>query len=85
MNNAASHANSGGQIAIAIQEHAVSENPAAGPDGAGFRRDGAAYTLMARTVPQAVAFNLPGREGGALPEGPHGIRRVVAQLCGAGS
>jgi DNA (cytosine-5)-methyltransferase 1 len=39
-----------------IQERAVSENAAAGPDGAGFRTDGQAYTLEARTVPQAVAF-----------------------------
>jgi hypothetical protein len=36
MNNAASHANGGGQIAIAIQERAVSENPASRSDGAGF-------------------------------------------------
>jgi DNA (cytosine-5)-methyltransferase 1 len=41
---------------IAIQERAICENPNAGPDGAGFRADGAAYTLEARTVPQAVAF-----------------------------
>jgi DNA (cytosine-5)-methyltransferase 1 len=40
----------------AIQERAVSENAAAGPDGAGYRTDGKAYTLEARTVPQAVAF-----------------------------
>jgi DNA (cytosine-5)-methyltransferase 1 len=41
--------------AWAIQERAVSENPAAGPDGAGFR-EGLAYTLEARSVPQSVAF-----------------------------
>jgi DNA (cytosine-5)-methyltransferase 1 len=43
---------------FAIQERATCENPNAGPDGAGFRADGAAYTLEARTVPQAVAFDL---------------------------
>lgn len=48
-------------VAFAIQERAVSENPDAGPDGA-------AYTLEARPVPQAVAFALRGREGGAMPE-----------------
>lgn len=53
-----SHANAGVMPAIAIQERAVSENPDAGPDGAGVRVDGAAYTLEARTVPQAVAFDL---------------------------
>jgi hypothetical protein len=40
----------------AIQERAICENPDAGPDGAGFRTDGVAYTLEARTVPQAIAF-----------------------------
>jgi DNA (cytosine-5)-methyltransferase 1 len=45
------------QQAIAIQERAVCENPNAGPDGAGIRTDGAAYTLEARTVTQAVAFD----------------------------
>lgn len=41
---------------VAIQERAVCENPNAGPDGAGWRQDGASYTLEARTVSQAVAF-----------------------------
>lgn len=41
----------------AIQERAVCENPNAGPDGAGFRDDGAAYTLEARSTTQAVAFD----------------------------
>jgi DNA (cytosine-5)-methyltransferase 1 len=65
-----SHTNGGGHAAVAyaIQERAVSENPDAGPDGAGWRDDGAAYTLEARTVPQAVAFALRGREGGAQVE-----------------
>jgi DNA (cytosine-5)-methyltransferase 1 len=83
MNNAASHANGGGQIAIAIQQRAVSENPAAGPDGAGFRQDGAAYTLEARTVPQAVAFDLRGRDGGAMPEGPHDTASMRAASGGS--
>lgn len=45
-------------LALAIQERAVSENPDAGPDGVGVRQDGAAYTIKARQVPQAVAFDL---------------------------
>jgi DNA (cytosine-5)-methyltransferase 1 len=55
-------------VAFAIQERAVCENPNAGPDGAGFRSDNAAYTLEARTVPQAVAFQ-PGnlRRGAGAP------------------
>ena len=56
MGHAGSHANAGGQLAVAIQERAICENPNAGPGGAGIRTDGAAYTLMVRTVPQAVAF-----------------------------
>ncbi len=56
MGHDGSHANGGGQVAIAIQERAVSENPDAGPDGVGVRDDGAAYTLEARAVTQAVAF-----------------------------
>ncbi len=56
----------GQAIAYAIQERATCENPDAGPDGAGWRGDGNAYTLEARTVPQAVA--LRGREGGATAE-----------------
>lgn len=51
-----SHQNGGGHSAIAIQERAISENPNSGPDGAGVRDDGTAYTLEARQVPQAVAF-----------------------------
>lgn len=45
-------------LPIAIQERAISENAAAGPDGIGVRDDGAAYTLEARQVPQAVAYGL---------------------------
>lgn len=55
MGHDGSLANAGGQVAIAIPERAVCENPDAGPDGAGWRGDGAAYTLEARAVPQAVA------------------------------
>ncbi len=40
--------------AIAIQERAVSENIDAGPQGAGFSDEGAAYTLEARHHVQAV-------------------------------
>jgi DNA (cytosine-5)-methyltransferase 1 len=47
---------SGGQnMAVAIQERAISENPDAGPDGAGVS-EGLAYTLESRQTPQAVAF-----------------------------
>ncbi len=45
-------------VTHAIQERATSENISAGPDGAGFRSDDQAYTLEARTVPQAVAYSI---------------------------
>jgi DNA (cytosine-5)-methyltransferase 1 len=45
-------------VPVAIQERAVSENPDNGPQGAGFRQDGASYTLEARNKGQAVAFDL---------------------------
>lgn len=40
-------------VAFAIQERAVSENPDAGPDGVGVAAE-VAYTLEARSTPQAV-------------------------------
>ena len=101
-------------VPVAIQERAVCENPDAGPDGAGFRTDGAAYTLEARTTAQAVAFaqnqrdevrqmsvsgalsaepgakqqtyvafDLRGREGGAMPEGPHDTAAIRAASGGS--
>jgi DNA (cytosine-5)-methyltransferase 1 len=41
--------------AIAIQERAISENAAAGPQGKGWQED-TAFTLEARTAVQAIAF-----------------------------
>ena len=45
-------------VPVAIQERAVSDNLENGPQGAGIRADGAAYTLEARNKVQAVAFDL---------------------------
>lgn len=70
-------------VPVAIQERAVCENPNAGPDGAGFRQDGAAYTLEARSTVQAVAFDMRGREGGAMPEGPHKTANIRAASGGS--
>lgn len=56
MGHDGSHANGGGQVAVAfaIQERAVSENLANGPQGKGYQAD-CAYTLEARNKVQAVA------------------------------
>ena len=46
----------------AIQERAISANPAAGPDGIGVQAD-LAYTLEARSSVQSVAFRTSGNDG----------------------
>lgn len=51
-----------------IQERAVSENPDAGPQGAGYLDDGASYTLEARHHVQAVAYRTAG-DGAVYEEG----------------
>ncbi len=58
MNHSGSHANAGGQMAVAyaIQAGALRENPNSGPDGVGVQADHA-YTLEARAEVQAVAFH----------------------------
>jgi DNA (cytosine-5)-methyltransferase 1 len=55
-------------VAVAIQERAVSENPDAGPQGAGFSADGCSYTLEARNKVQAVAYRTAG-DGAVYEEG----------------
>jgi DNA (cytosine-5)-methyltransferase 1 len=70
MDHDSSHANAGGMMAVAIQERAVAENPKSGPDGKGWRDDGAAYSLEARG-PQAVASE---REQWA-------VRRLTPREC----
>lgn len=79
------HIDSGAGMFVthAIQERAISENVNAGPDGAGFRSDDQAYTLEARTVPQSVAFDMRGREGGAQFEGPHDTANIRAASGGS--
>ena len=49
-------------VPVAIQERAVSDNLENGPQGAGIRADGAAYTLEARNKVQAVAFDCKGSQ-----------------------
>ena len=64
----ADRASGGAPMAFAIQERAVSENADAGPDGAGFR-EGVAYTLEARQVPQAVAHAFDARQSDVIQYG----------------
>lgn len=83
MAHADSHQNAGGQLTVAIQERAVSENCDTGPDGVGVREDGASYTLEARATAQAVAFDMRGRDGGAQFEGPHETGNLRAASDGS--
>lgn len=72
-------------IAFAIQERAVCENPKAGPGGVGVRADDCAYTLEARQVPQAVAFDpivSPSPSLKVSPSGSHWrVRRLTPEEC----
>lgn len=52
-------------VVTAIQERAVSENPDAGPQGKGFQDD-IAFTMEARTTPQAVAYQEHGSNVGPM-------------------
>ena len=55
-------------VSYAIQERAVSENPNAGPQGAGWNEE-RAYTLEARHHVQAVAHTLKGEDYDASEDG----------------
>ncbi len=80
--NSADHAAAGHMVPVAIQERAVSENPNAGPQGKGWQ-EGVGYTLEARHHVQAVAFDMRGRDGGAMPEGPHDTANIRAASGGS--
>lgn len=69
-------------VAFAMQAGVTRENPLSGPDGVGVQADHA-YTLEARAEVQAVAFDLRGREGGAMPEGPHLTANIRAASGGS--
>lgn len=51
-------------MAVAIQERAVAENPASGPQGSGLSEE-LAFTMEARKTPQAVAVDMGGGKGQA--------------------
>lgn len=82
MGHGESHANAGGQVAVAfaIQERAVSENPDAGPDGIGVK-EGVAYTLEARTTAQGVAYGIT---ADALDRHGEGAGGTAAERSGLG-
>ena len=65
-------------VPVAIQERAVSDNPDAGPDGKGWRDDGMAYTLEARSTVQAVAFAQNTRDEVRLQGGDGQISGALA-------
>lgn len=70
MGHQTSHANAGGQVAVAyaIQAGATRVNPASGPDGVGVQADHA-YTIEARAEVQAVGYM------------PNQVRRLTPREC----
>jgi DNA (cytosine-5)-methyltransferase 1 len=66
-------------VAYAIQERAVSENPAAGPQGKGWQED-VAFTLEARRGGQAVAFAETSNTLSASTGGVSGKDAIDARL-----
>jgi DNA (cytosine-5)-methyltransferase 1 len=83
MTHDGSHANGGGQVAVAIQAGALRENPASGPDGVGVQEH-IAYTLEARAEVQATQTGMAVRR--LLPEeceALQGFRRGYTKIPGA--
>lgn len=72
MGHHGSHANAGGQLAVAfaMQARMESLNPNAGPNGKGWSDEGAAFTLEAHHRAQSVAV-------------PHAVRRLTPAECEA--
>ena len=93
MGHAGSHANGGGQVAVAfaIQAGALRTNPNSGPDGIGVQADHA-YTLEARAEVQAVAatgevfHTLRASDGGSGEDGTgRGAGAVAVRTAQTGS
>lgn len=63
--------------AVALQASMIGRTDKAGPQGSGISDDGSCFTLT-KTDHHAVAFDLRGREGGAMPEGPHDTANIRA-------
>ena len=64
-------------VPIGLQASMIGRGDDAGPRGAGISVDGSIFTLT-KTDHHAVAFDLRGREGGAMPEGPHDTANIRA-------
>ena len=79
MGHDGSHANGGGQIAIAFDTTQIT-HPA---NRSNPRPNGPCHPLSAMAHPPAVAFDMRGREGGAMPEGPHDTANIRAASGGS--
>lgn len=78
MGHAGSHANAGGQLAVAFDAQAGGNTGLATGDVAGALHGGGKHGGRA-----AVAFDMRGREGGAMPEGPHDTANLRAASGGS--
>ena len=68
---------------VAIHPHCIGRDAKSGPQGKEYMEGGSAYTMDSRGSPQAVAFDLRGREGGAMPEGAHDTANIRATNGGS--
>lgn len=79
MNHSGSHANAGGQLAVAFDAQAGGNTGLAhSSEVAGALHGGGKHGGRA-----AVAFDMRGREGGAMPEGPHDPANIRAASGGS--
>ena len=88
MGHAGSHANAGGQVGVAVPINTQmalrgADTSNSSREGVGVGEDGdPAFTLQAAHH-HAVAFDMRGREGGAMPEGPHDTANIRAASGGS--
>lgn len=83
MGHGGSHANAGGQVAVAfsIGTQNMTEGHASG--GLGFGAEGDPSFTLTKGPSHAVAYDMRGREGGAQFEGPHDTANIRAASGGS--
>jgi DNA (cytosine-5)-methyltransferase 1 len=80
MTHAGSHANAGGQVAVAFAQNTRDEVRLIGGDG---QVVGSLAADAGMKQQSYVAFDLRDREGGAMPEGPHDTANIRAASGGS--
>jgi DNA (cytosine-5)-methyltransferase 1 len=87
MGHSGSHANAGGQVAVAIPLQEVGKRTGVSTSdpraGIGIGSDGDPMFTLQSTAQHGIAFDLRGREGGAMMEGPHDTANIRAAAGGS--